>query len=135
PFDAVLLPYNFSMMTNPQYAADFEALYELCDARNVAMQTIKAVALRRWQDDDPQKRFSWYKPIRESEPLKRAVDFVLSRDNLFLNTTSDASLLPAVYAAAQQEIATPDRDALQADVDSLGVEPLFIRDQTDDVRV
>jgi len=73
-FDSVLVPYNPSMMKNAQYAADFEALYALCQSRQVAMQTIKAIALRRWREDDPERHYSWYKPIREPQPLKRAVD-------------------------------------------------------------
>ena len=132
-FDSVLVPYNFSMMGNPQYAEDFEALYELCQSRKVGMQTIKSIALRRWREDDPEKHFSWYKPITEPDAMKRAVDFVLSRPGLFLNTSSDASLFDVLMRAAEQPIETPDTDLLQADVDTLGVEPLFVRDVSDDV--
>ena len=32
-FDSVLLPYNYPMMQNPQYATDFEALINLCKNR------------------------------------------------------------------------------------------------------
>lgn len=99
------------------------------------MQTIKAIALRRWREDDPEKHFSWYKPIREPEALKRAVDFVLSRPGLFLNTTSDASLLNSVFTAADAPIETPDQFALAADAETLGMEPLFVRDVSDDVQV
>ena len=132
-FDSILVPYNYSMMQNPEYAADFEALYDLCGEKNVAMQTIKSIALRRWREDDPEKHFSWYKPIKEAEPMKRAVDFVLSRDRLFLNTTSDASLLDGLFIAAGAPIEEPDTIALAADVETLGVEPLFVRDVSDDV--
>ncbi len=132
-FDSILVPYNYSMMDDPQYAEDFEALYELCTHRQVAMQTIKSVALRRWREDDAEKHFSWYRPIREPQPLKRAVDFVLSRPGLFLNTTSDAALLDAIFTAASDEINKPDALELAADAVSLGVEPLFVRDVSDDV--
>ncbi len=132
-FDSVLVPYNFSMMSNPQYAADFNELYELCRQRNVAMQTIKGMALRRWQDDDPERRFSWYKPITEPEPIKRAVDYVLARPGLFFNSTSDATLLDTVFAAAHAPRQQPDEAALAEDGRRLGVEPLFVRDVSDDV--
>jgi aryl-alcohol dehydrogenase-like predicted oxidoreductase len=132
-FDAILVPYNYSMMGNAQYAEDFEALYALCMERQVAMQTIKSVALRRWREDDPEKHFSWYRPIREPEPLKRAVDFVLSRPGLFLNTTSDAALLDAIFGAAGAQISEPDPLALATDAANLGIEPLFVRDVSDDV--
>ncbi len=134
-FDSILTPYNYTMMQNPQYVEDFDALYEMCQSRGVAMQTIKAIALRRWREDDPEKHFSWYKPIREPEALKRAVDFVLSRPGLFLNTTSDASLLNSVFTAADAPIETPDQFALAADAETLGMEPLFVRDVSDDVQV
>ena len=134
-FDSILTPYNHSMMMIPEYAEDFEALYELCQTRGVAMQTIKAIALRRWREDDPEKHFSWYKPIREPEPLKRAVDFVLSRPGLFLNSTSDASLLDSTCIAAGESVTEPDEIALRTDAEVLGVEALFERDVMDDVRV
>ena len=132
-FDSILVPYNYTMMDNPQYAEDFDALYELCQSRRVAMQTIKAIALRRWREDDPEKKYSWYRPITQSEPLKRAIDFVLSRPGLFLNTTSDATLLDTVFSAASDDILAPDPLALAADGVNLGVEPLFVRGVSDDV--
>ena len=50
PFDSILVPYNYAMMQQPQYADD-NALYNMCQNRG-AMQTIKSIAARRWQDDD-----------------------------------------------------------------------------------
>jgi len=52
-FDSVLLPYNYPMMQNPQYAADFEKLYQMCRERNTAVQTIKSLAVGRWGDPKP----------------------------------------------------------------------------------
>ncbi|MBK88891.1 MAG: aldo/keto reductase [Gammaproteobacteria bacterium] len=134
-FDSILVPYSFVMMTNAQYAADFEALYELCAARGVAMQTIKSIAARRWNDDDPERRLSWYRPLKDSGAVQRAVDFVLARPGLFLNTSSDATLLEMmlqVAAAPRQEV---DVEALQKDVIEHGIEPLFVRDVSDDVMI
>ncbi len=134
-FASVLLPYNFSMMSNPEYAADFESLYSLCQTRQVAVQTIKAIALRRWSDADTDKRFSWYKPIREPGALKRAVHYVLARPGLFLNTTSDATLLPALLDAANQPLSAPSDAEMAADEAALDIEPLFVRDVSDDVQI
>ena len=134
-FASVLVPYNFSMRQNEQYRADLEALIEECEAKQVAIQTIKAVARRRWTDDDPSRRFSWYMPLEDPAALQRAVAYVLGRRNLFLNTTSDATLLPAIFEAAKGTAVLPDDEQMQADAEAFGIEPLFIRDQTDDVRV
>ncbi len=135
PFDSVLVPYNFSMRQNPTYLEDLEALLAYCTDAEVAVQTIKGIARRRWTDDDEEKRFSWYMPIREPDAIARAVAYVLGRPGLFFNTTSDATLLPAVFDAAAAVTGIPADDVMQADQEALGVEPLFIRDQTDDVRV
>jgi aryl-alcohol dehydrogenase-like predicted oxidoreductase len=132
-FDSVLAPYNFSMMAQPEYARDFEALVATCEARGVAIQTIKSVARRRWQESDDDKRFSWYMPIRNTEPLQRAVHYVLSRPGFFLNTSSDATLLPAMLEAASKPIQTPSTAAMQQDQREEGVEPLFVRGVTDTI--
>ncbi|HEY5645655.1 MAG TPA: aldo/keto reductase [Pseudomonadales bacterium] len=134
-FDSVLVPYNFAMRQNPVYRTDLEALLELCAERQVAVQTIKAVARRRWTDADQDKRFSWYMPIREPDALRRAVAYVLGRPGIFLNTTSDATLLPAVFAAAAEQPDAPDDATMTRDQAALGIEPLFVRDVSDDVRI
>ena len=136
-FDSVLLPYNFSMMQQPQYADDFDTLVALCEQRQVAVQTIKSIARRRWTDQDEDKRFSWYMPIREPAALRRAVHFVLARPGLFLNTSSDATILAEALTAAadwtSESAAAPDDAALTRDVVSMGIEPLFVPGVTDSI--
>ena len=133
PFDSILVPYNYAMMQQPQYADDFNALYDMCQDRGVAMQTIKSIAARRWQDDDEEKRFSWYRPITDADVMKRAINFVLSRENLFVNTSSDATLLERSLDAIAQPTAEVDFALLAEDAQRFGVEALFVRDVSDDV--
>jgi len=131
PFDSVLLPYSFVMMQNPAYAADFEAVLALCVARGVAVQTIKSVARRRWNDDDPARRFSWYEPLRDADAIRRAVHFVLARPGLFLNSSSDTTVLPFILAAAAQPAIPPAAAELAADVATYAMQPLFVRGVSD----
>jgi aryl-alcohol dehydrogenase-like predicted oxidoreductase len=126
PFDAVLLPYNFTMLAQPAYAADVERLLAACAAGGVAVQTIKAVARRRWPENAEGRRYSWYEPIRDEAALRRAVRFVLARPGLFLNSTSDATLLPAVLAAADEAAPAPSARDLEADAARLAMAPLFV---------
>lgn len=126
PFDSVLLPCNFTMMRMPEYAADFATLLSLCRARGVAVQTIKSVARRRWQDDT-QPRFSWYEPLKEPDAIRRAVHFVLSQPGLFLNSSSDATLLRHILDTAAQIGAAPSAAELEADVTRFAMQPLFVR--------
>jgi len=132
-FDSVLLPYNFTMMQQPEYAVDFEALIALCQQRDVAVQTIKSVARRRWTEQDEDKRFSWYMPIREPEALRRAVHYVLGRPGLFLNTSSDATILAETLTIAAESASAPDDAELIRDVTTMGIEPLFVRGVSDTV--
>ena len=132
-FASVLAPYSYVMMAQPEYAADFEALAAACAERGVALQTIKSVARRRWQDDTVRK-LSWYEPIKDAEGLRRAVHWVLSRDEVFLNSSSDGTLLEPTLEAAvafQSQGGAPSEEAMAADVAAMGVEPLFVRGVSD----
>lgn len=124
PFDSVLLPYNYTMMANPAYAADFERLDALCRERGVAVQTIKSVARRRWQNDD-ERHFSWYEPLRDGAALRRHVAWVLARPGVFLNTSSDAKILRDILEAAAAGLAQPPAAEMEADVARFAMEPLF----------
>jgi aryl-alcohol dehydrogenase-like predicted oxidoreductase len=126
-FDSVLLPYNFSLLQNDAYRDAIERLLDVCLERDVAVQTIKSLARRRWSDDDTEPHFSWYAPISDSQPLVRSVRWVLARPGIFLNTSSDARLLRATLEAASAAMSTgsPSDDEMRADVDQLGIVPLF----------
>jgi aryl-alcohol dehydrogenase-like predicted oxidoreductase len=130
PFDSVLLPCNFTMLAQPDYAAEFEALVAVCRERGVAVQTIKAIARRRWPEGT-QRRHSWYEPITEPDAIRRAVHFVLARPGLFLNSSSDATLLRPVLEAAVAPAEPPAARTLEADVARLEMRPLFVRGVSD----
>jgi aryl-alcohol dehydrogenase-like predicted oxidoreductase len=132
PFDSVLLPYCYPMLREPRYAAEVEALLALCAARGVAVQTIKAVARRRWQGTS-ERRFSWYEPLRDANAIRHAVQFVLGRTGLFLNTSSDATLLSEILAAAADVAAVPAPAVMEADITRFAVEPLFVRGVSDTI--
>jgi aryl-alcohol dehydrogenase-like predicted oxidoreductase len=123
-FDSVLLPYNYLMMRNPQYAADFEALVELCQARDVAVQTIKGITRRRW-GDRPQTRATWYEPLEEQSAVDLAVWYVLGRPGIFLNTVGDIHALPKVLDAASRFEHAPSDEEMQALVTHLEMAPMF----------
>jgi aryl-alcohol dehydrogenase-like predicted oxidoreductase len=134
-FDSVLLPYNYPMLAQPGYAAEVEALLSECRTANVAVQTIKAIARRRWSEGAPGKRFSWYEPLRDPAAIRRAVHFVLARPGIFLNTTSDATLLPAIFTAAAEPIEPPSDAAMRADVARELMAPLFVVGGPDEIGI
>lgn len=124
-YDSVLVPLNFSLLDRPDYRPDVEALLAVCAERNVAVQTIKAIARGRWAADDLSPRRSWYNPLTDADAIGRAVRFALSQPGLFLNTTSDATLLPLVFAAAEGPLDRPSDDELRRDIATHGITPLF----------
>jgi len=128
-FDSVLLPYNYMMMQNPQYVADFEALLQVCHERQVAIQTIKSLARGPWEDK-PHTRNTWYEPLEAQGDIDSAVHWVLSRPGIFLNTTGDIHLLPRVLDAARRFQEAPSDAAMHATADKLGLEPLFTAERT-----
>jgi len=123
-FDSVLFPYNHSLSSIDAYRDDVEQLREICTARGVATQTIKAIAKGRW-GADVERRFSWYEPLTDPDAIRRAVCWVLSQPQLFLNSTSDARLLPLVLEAASGDLVSPIENDMVADEITFDVRPLF----------
>jgi len=124
-FDSVLLPYNFIMMQDPNYAEAFERLVARCQERNVAVQTIKSIARRPWWGQE-HTRSTWYEPLEEQADIDRAVHWVLGRPNVFLNTVGDISLLPRVLDAASRVAPRPDDAEMRADQQRVDAVPLFV---------
>jgi len=125
PFDSVLFPYNFTMLQSDAYRSDVEELLGVCAERGVAVQTIKSVARRRWAADSTEPHYSWYEPLPAGDAIGRAVDFVLGREQLFLNSSSDGRLLPLILEAAAGHGPVPTDAAMQADVITHDMTPLF----------
>jgi aryl-alcohol dehydrogenase-like predicted oxidoreductase len=124
-FDAVLLPYSYVLAQNADYLADFKALRAVCQSRQVAMQTIKAIVRRPW-DDRPHTRATWYEPLEDQTEVDRAVQWVLGHPGLFLNTVGDIHVLPKVLDAADRFESSPAEEDMQAQVLDLGMRPLFV---------
>ncbi len=124
PFDAVLLPYNFPMSLNAQYMADFEELAALCRERGVALQTIKAITRAPWGDRE-QTAATWYEPLTDQSAIDTAVAWVLGREDTFLNSVGDISILPKMLDAAERFRDRPDDEQMRALEAAFGLEPLF----------
>ena len=126
-FDSVLLPYNHAMMQQPEYAASFEELLRLCEERNVAVQTIKSVARRRWPEGTTPTHETWYEPLVDPEAIRTAVHWALARPGVFVNSAGDLRLLAPMIEAADSFAAGPGDAAMARTSERVGVEPLFLR--------
>ncbi len=124
-FDSVLLPLNPLMMAKESYAQEFEALLARCREREVGVQTIKAIARRRWPKDVKPNRTCWYQPLESPEAIERAVHFALSHEGVFVNTASDLTLLPHALAAGESFAGAPAEALLVEDQKQYELLPLF----------
>ncbi len=124
-FDSVLLPYNYSMMQNERYAADFEELVTLCEDRQVAIQTIKSITKGPWGSKG-QDRATWYEPLEDPAAIEAAVHWVLARDGFFLNTVGDIYLLPEMLAAAARFEEGMGQEEVEGRLAELELTPLFV---------
>jgi predicted aldo/keto reductase-like oxidoreductase len=124
-FDSVLLPYNFVTMQNPYYAENFDALYETCRERRIAVQTIKSIALRHWSGR-AHTRTTWYEPLEQQDDIDLAVWWALGRPGVFLNSVGDLGLLPKVLDAASRFTEAPNDAAMSALADRTAADPLFV---------
>ena len=124
-FDSVLLPFNFITMQLPYYEENFEALVATCRERNVAVQTIKSIALRPWRDR-PHTHSTWYEPLEAQSDIDLAVWWVLGREGAFLNTVGDVNLLPKVLDAASRFERPPADPEMERLVARSAQEPLIV---------
>ncbi len=124
-FDSVLLPWNYGLSQNADYASDFRELEQLCLARGVAMQTIKAVVRRPWGEGE-RNCATWYQPLEEQEDLDRAVHWLLGHDGLFLNTVGDIGVLPRVLDAANRFEQGASDEEMEAMMEQREMAPLFV---------
>lgn len=124
-FASVLLPWNYPMMQNAQYAADFEELRALCSERGIAVQTIKSVTRRPW-GEEAHNRATWYQPLEDQEAIDKAVHWVLGQPDLFLNTPGDIHVLPRVLDAASRFEEAPMDEAMRDLLETQAMAPLFV---------
>ena len=125
-FDTVLLPYNHPMMQNRRYAADFNTLTELCGFRRVAVQTIKSLARGPYPEGQDRTHTTWYAPLEDQSSIDKAVHWVLSNPQVFLNTAGDIRLLPKVLDAAARFDAGPSGEMMADLIAHESMEPLFV---------
>ena len=124
PFDS-LCPYNHAQMQDPRYAETFEALAQVCRERNVALQTIKSLASRRW-DGRAATAATWYEPLREQPDIDLAAHWVLGRPEAFLLTTGDVEILPRLLDAAERFERRPSDEQMAELTARRDLAPLFV---------
>lgn len=98
---AVMLPLNPRLYAEADYRAGMEQLLEVCQARQVGVQAIKAAARGPW-GDQPKRYNPWYEPYDVPERITAALRFVLSQPGVTCAVApAEVALLPVVIQAAE----------------------------------
>lgn len=99
--DTVMFPMYPRVMADPVYRADAEALLAYCQANDIGVQVIKAVAREPWGSMAPTHQ-CWYRPHTDGDLIDRGVRFALSTPGVdVFATVGDLGLLPRVLDAAE----------------------------------
>lgn len=124
-FDSVLLPYNYCQMQNPRFAKEFNDLYEICMNRNIAFQTIKAIARRAWDDRPKTHNTYFYEPLTSPEAIEKSIHWALGLKNSFVISAGDLSLFPSILAAADRLENPPTDTEMRALLDKYDIKQIF----------
>ncbi len=124
-FDTVMLPYNYVLMRNPRYADDFEKLVRLCRERDIAVQTIKSIALRPWKGRPKTHNTYFYEPFVTQDAIDLTVHWAMGFRESFVITAGDINVLPKVLEAANRFVEQPPQAKMDTFVGSYGIEPVF----------
>ena len=124
-FDSVLLPLNYITMQNPYYRENFDALDKTCKERNVAVQTIKSIALRPWIEHE-HTATTWYQPHQSAADIDLAVSWALGREGVFVNSVGDVNLLHLVLEAAEKNSKRPSDAEMDRLLERTKAIPLFV---------
>lgn len=124
-FDTVLLPYSYWQMQNPKYTSHFSDLVEICLKRNIAVQTIKAIARRPWTDQVKTFNTYFYEPLEDQDAIDKAVHWAMGLQNSFVVTAGDLNLLPKILDAADRFKKKPSDETMKAMIDEYDIRPIF----------
>ena len=125
PFDSVLMPWNWFAANHPSYRQDFDETLAYCREHGVAVQTIKAIARGPWAAGATQDQNTWYQPLTHPPAIQKAVAWVLSEPDIFLNSVGDVNLLPTVLKFADELTSQPSDETMTELAENQGIVSIF----------
>lgn len=124
-FDTVMLSYNYVLMKKSRYAADFKELINYCYEHNVAIQSIKSIARKTWNNQQKAYNTYFYEPLVNQNAIDKMVHWSLGLKDNFLVTAGDVELLPKILDAATRFKKQPSDKEMNIIVDEFDIEWIF----------
>jgi predicted aldo/keto reductase-like oxidoreductase len=125
-FDSILLPWNYQLASNPEYAANFKTAVKTAQAKNVAVQIIKTASRRWWIDKNQRWSTTWYEPYNDQKSMDLAIHWALSTPGVFINSLGDVSVLPMMLDAASRYEKAPTDAQMQELMRTQDAKPLWV---------
>jgi hypothetical protein len=124
-FDSVMLPYNYCQMQNPRYANTFNNLASYCHDKNVALQTIQAIARRPLGNQPGKYNTFFYEPLDTQAAIAQSVDWALGLNDSFVVSVGDLQLLPVMLESANRFTKCPSDGEMNALVTQFDMQSIF----------
>jgi aryl-alcohol dehydrogenase-like predicted oxidoreductase len=123
-FNSVLMPCNYPLMQNEDYAREFNDLISYCKQNNLAVQTIKSIARGYWGNKE-RNHITWYEPLSNQEAIDKFIHWVLGIPDVFLITAGDMQVLPKILGAAANLQDSPSDETMKKLVEKYSIKPIF----------
>jgi predicted aldo/keto reductase-like oxidoreductase len=124
-FDSILMPWNYQLAQNQEYAANFQAVVKIARAKNTAVQIIKTAQRRLW-GDNPHWSTTWYEPYKDQKSIDLAIHWALSNPGVFINSAGDVNVMAMVMDAASRYEKPPTDKQMQGLMRTQATEPLWV---------
>lgn len=124
-FDTIMLPYNFLTMQNPKYSIHFDELLKICQDRKVAVQTIKSVARRPWENRPRKFNTYFYQPLETKDAIEKSIWWSMGLQDGFLATAGDMQILPMILEAGAKFENQPSDIEMNVLLDKYDIKPIF----------
>lgn len=124
-FDSVMLLYNYRQMQLPRYAASFNKLIDICQRRNIAIQTIQSIAWRQVGKGPRKYNMYFYEPLEDQAAIDKSVHWAMGLAGSFVITAGDTQFIPKMLEAAVRYIGPPSDAEMAALVKEFDIQLVF----------
>ncbi len=124
-FDSILLPWNYQLAQNKEYAENFEFVVKTARLKNIALQIIKTSQRRPWGEGEHWAA-TWYEPYRDQKSIDLVIHWALSFPGIFINTVGDIHVLNMVLDAANRYEKSPSAAQMRELLRVQGSKPLWV---------
>jgi len=127
-FDTVLIPVTAISMIHPTPENDFRPVLRIARDRDIGVIAIKAIAMRRWRQDEQRIYQTWYRPFDNEEDIQRAINYTLSQEGVTTYAMCcDIRLWPKVIRAGENyvRLSIEEQEKVVEEFKKKGAYPLF----------